>query len=98
VDAVFAATAPCARLYGFLACQLSVSHPAWPGSPYAKWIESYSSPDYLVGLKAYHFSRESFGKVFGDEGVPTCVVHAQALPNLKEKLLDKMEGRSDYSE
>ena len=42
--------APCARLYAYLACQLALQHPRWRASPYARWVESYSGAEYLVGL------------------------------------------------
>ncbi|KAG1665885.1 hypothetical protein FOA52_005374 [Chlamydomonas sp. UWO 241] len=45
---VFAAMAPCARLYAFLACQLAGAHGGtWHASPYAHWIASYSAREYL---------------------------------------------------
>lgn len=50
VEVVLAAMAPCARLYAYLACQLALQHPQWRASPYARWVESYSGSEYLVGL------------------------------------------------
>ena len=48
VDASLAAMAPCARLYGFLGCQLSSTYGV--SGPYADWIQTYSSDEYLVGV------------------------------------------------
>jgi len=41
---------PCARLYGFLGCQLAKAHPPAErrGNPYGDWITMYSGFDYLV--------------------------------------------------
>jgi thiaminase len=40
--------APCSRLYGFLGCQLALAYPG-ASHQYSHWIDTYSSPEYLVG-------------------------------------------------
>ncbi|GAX73274.1 hypothetical protein CEUSTIGMA_g728.t1 [Chlamydomonas eustigma] len=66
LDAMLAAMAPCARLYGYLGCQLARRWPESKTGPYADWVNTYSAPKYL------------------------------ALPDVMEKLLDGMEGITDY--
>jgi hypothetical protein len=47
---------PCARLYGFLGCRLAAAMSRAPphargaaaDNPYAEWLQTYSSPEYLV--------------------------------------------------
>lgn len=45
---VLAAMAPCSRLYGFLGCQLAAVFPS-KDHPYARWLDTYSSEQYLAG-------------------------------------------------
>jgi hypothetical protein len=45
---ILAAMAPCSRLYGFLGCQLALAYPG-ASHQYSHWIDTYSSPEYLVG-------------------------------------------------
>ena len=45
---ILAAMAPCARLYGYLGCQLARTYPAMEHA-YAGWVQLYSSDSYLVG-------------------------------------------------
>lgn len=49
---ILAAMAPCARLYGFLGCQLALAYPN-VNHQYSSWIKTYSSDDYLVSWEQY---------------------------------------------
>jgi thiaminase len=48
VAEVLAAMIPCARLYGFLGCQLAAAIRGQPRHAYSEWVETYSGAEYLV--------------------------------------------------
>ncbi|CAM9679302.1 unnamed protein product, partial [Discosporangium mesarthrocarpum] len=43
VSEILASMAPCMRLYAFLGKELRKAFPRWRESPYAEWVETYSS-------------------------------------------------------
>ena len=58
IAAILAAMAPCSRLYGFLGCALESAGAVGaaagdaPAHPYADWVATYSSQDYLAAPAA----------------------------------------------
>jgi hypothetical protein len=48
VAEVLAAMIPCARLYGFLGCQLAAATRGQPRHTYSEWVDTYSGAEYLV--------------------------------------------------
>jgi thiaminase len=48
VAEVLAAMIPCARLYGFLGCQLAAATRGQPRHAYSEWVDTYSGAEYLV--------------------------------------------------
>jgi thiaminase len=48
VAEVLAAMIPCARLYGFLGCQLAAATRGQPRHAYSEWVATYSGAEYLA--------------------------------------------------